>query len=703
MKILLILVGFLLTCTSSFAQYPEVTIMDIQYQPDILTTGDQPSPLTGDTVTIKAGVVMVAPFRDANPDSGTTLIAGAPALILQDTAETEWAGILVRYPNMPAGNPFSILDTGTVITCTGVVVEYYKTTEFDLISFEAGNVGGFMQRPQPVVVTLDSLAELGGREGKLLAERWESVFIQVDTVTATGGGIGSGSYEIFDENNTQVIVGNQSSYFRNASIPTPGTLLKYTVGYIQNRDNVPGTTFANLINPSYPGDVEVLLYAPNVSNLTRNPVLVGYGDQVTVTVEIEDQDGTVDSVKLFYRKNIGVNNELMMANIGGDIYQANIPAQNDSSLIDFFVWAKDNDNNKTLYPADTSQNRFFYLVLDRPLTIQDVQYSPFGSGFSGYNGYDVTVRGIVTADISDLEGNETGTPSSPQVYIQNGNGPWSGVRIFGNEPELRNRGDEVIVSGPVFESFGVTQIGTVSSGATVSTVSTGNPLPSAEELSTAEIDDLSGGSVQAEQWEGVLIKYSNLTVTDENADGDPGPHSPPTNSNYGDILVEDESSSDTRVDLQDGTHQYHNIWFDSLATYPIRVKEGDTFESITGILWYSFGNYKLIPRKDDDFVGFVTDVYDQMEIPNEFSLTQNYPNPFNPSTKINYSLPVGANVTLKIYNILGQEVMTLINNELISAGNHEITFKANGLPSGIYIYSIRANDFVKTKKMLLLK
>ena len=239
-KIFFFLFALMLTINIFAQQYPEVTIMDIQYQPDILTTGDQPSPYTGDTLTI-VGVVMVAPYRDANPDSGTTLIAGAPALILQDTTETDWAGMLVRYLGMPAGNPFGILDTGYIIRATGVVVEYFKTTEFDLIGFEASNVLGIMQRPQPVKVTLDSLAELGGRQGKLLAERWESVFVAVDTVTATTGGVGQGSYEVFDNNSTQVIIGNQSSYIRNTTVPTPGTLLNVKGGYIQNRDNIPNT------------------------------------------------------------------------------------------------------------------------------------------------------------------------------------------------------------------------------------------------------------------------------------------------------------------------------------------------------------------------------------------------------------------------------------------------------------------------------
>jgi hypothetical protein len=704
MRNIFVVIFSLMLSINIFAQYPEVTIKDIQYQPNILQTGDLPSPLNGDTVTIKCGVVMVAPYKDANPDSGTTLIAGAPALILQDTSDAEWGGMLVRYPSMPAGNPFGIIDTGMVIRCTGVVVEYFKTTEFDLISFDASDVLGFMQRPKPVLVTLDSLADLGGRQGKLMAERWESAFIEVDTVTATTGGVGTGSYEIFDQNNTQVIVGNQSSYYRNATVPTPGTVLQRVRGYIQNRDNIPNTTYANLINPTYPGDVKVLRYAPNISNLVRNPVLVGYGQDVTVTASIVDQDGSIAVAKLYYRVNRGTNTPLDMTNISGNTWRAIIPALNDSSLVDFFVYAKDNDNNETMYPADTSRNRFFYLVLNRPLTIQDVQYSPLGSGYSGYNSYTVTVSGIVTADTSDIEGNETGTQSFPQVYIQNGQGPWSGIHIYGTAVNDRHRGDLLTVTGPVVENYGVTQIGSNTTGATVVVNATGRPLPLPEVLSTAEIDLIGDGSPQAEQWEGVLVKYENLTVTDENADGNPGPdQGTGGNRNYGDILVADASNSDTRVDLQDGTHSYHNYWFPGMDTIPIYVRQGSTFESITGILWFSFSRYKLIPRKNDDFVGFTTDVENTSQLPVKYDLSQNYPNPFNPSTRINYSIPFEGNVTLKIYDILGREVRTLISNELKSAGQYTINFDASNLPTGIYLYRLQAGDFVQVKKMMLLK
>jgi hypothetical protein len=697
MKQLLLIAFSLMLSINVFAQYPEVTIMDIQ--------GGNPIPY-GDTLTINCGVVMVAPFRGANPDSGTTLIAGAPALILQDTSETDWGGILVRYPDMPAGNPFGILDTGMVIKCTGVVVQYFLTTEFDLISFEASDVLGFMQRPQPVYVTLDSLAEVGSRVGKESAKKWQSVFIEIDSVTITSGGIGQGSYEVFDENSTQVVVGNQSSYFRNAMVPTPGSFVKRMVGYIQNRDNVDGTGgFANLINPTYPGDV-IVSPAPSISNVTRDPVLVGYGDNVTITAYIVDNDGIVTSAKLFYRKNMGNNVEVPMTDLGNNTWSAAIPAQNDSCIINYFLWAVDDSLLATIHPADTTHDRYFYLVTDHTeLTIQDVQYSPFGGGYSGYNGYSITVSGVVTADYTDIEGNETGTPSSPQVYIQNGQESWSGIRIYGTEVDSLYRGDYVSATGPVFESYGVTQIGTNDAGVNVTLISSGNPLPEPEDLSTSVIDSIGDGGVQAEQWEGVLIRYSNLTVMNENADGDPGPdEGSGGNRNYGDILVSDGGgNTNTRVDLQDGTHNYHNFWFAGMDTIPNYVRQGDTFESVTGILWYSFSYYKLIPRKNDDFVGWVTDVNNETRLPISYSVTQNYPNPFNPSTKINYSLPAEGNVTLKIYNILGQEVRTLINNENKSAGDYTISFDASNLASGVYFYRIEVSNYVEVKKMMLLK
>jgi hypothetical protein len=96
-------------------------------------------------------------------------------------------------------------------------------------------------------------------------------------------------------------------------------------------------------------------------------------------------------------------------------------------------------------------------------------------------------------------------------------------------------------------------------------------------------------------------------------------------------------------------------------------------------------------------------------LPKEFKLDQNYPNPFNPTTRIRYTIPVSEmnktlaqNVELKIYDILGNEVSTLVN-EKKEPGYYEVEFNASSFASGVYIYHIISGDFVSTKKMLMIK
>jgi len=86
----------------------------------------------------------------------------------------------------------------------------------------------------------------------------------------------------------------------------------------------------------------------------------------------------------------------------------------------------------------------------------------------------------------------------------------------------------------------------------------------------------------------------------------------------------------------------------------------------------------------------------------DFELLQNYPNPFNPSTTIEFSIPEKGNVVLKIFDILGNEITTLINEDK-TAGSHSVVFGANNLPTGIYFYKIRAGNYTATRKLILLK
>ena len=100
----------------------------------------------------------------------------------------------------------------------------------------------------------------------------------------------------------------------------------------------------------------------------------------------------------------------------------------------------------------------------------------------------------------------------------------------------------------------------------------------------------------------------------------------------------------------------------------------------------------------------MVDVKEQEKLPTQFKFEQNYPNPFNPTTVISYQLPIDSYVSLKVYDILGREVATIVN-EYQLAGSYKTQFSASNLrlASGVYFYRIVADDFVQSKKMLLLK
>ena len=112
------------------------------------------------------------------------------------------------------------------------------------------------------------------------------------------------------------------------------------------------------------------------------------------------------------------------------------------------------------------------------------------------------------------------------------------------------------------------------------------------------------------------------------------------------------------------------------------------------------------PGGDQDFIavglGGGSAVGSEDVIPGTFGLSQNYPNPFNPSTSISYTIANRQQVVLKIYDLLGSEVATLVNG-IQDAGKHEVTWNATGVPSGVYFYRLSTNGFVQTRKLLLLR
>jgi hypothetical protein len=112
--------------------------------------------------------------------------------------------------------------------------------------------------------------------------------------------------------------------------------------------------------------------------------------------------------------------------------------------------------------------------------------------------------------------------------------------------------------------------------------------------------------------------------------------------------------------------------------------------------------YRLKQIDSDGQYEYSPEVEVSLNAVSDYSLKQNFPNPFNPTTKIEYSIPTDNNVEIKVFNVLGVEVATLLN-ELRQAGTHSIEFNSDALPSGIYFYKINSGRYSEVKKMILLR
>jgi hypothetical protein len=112
-------------------------------------------------------------------------------------------------------------------------------------------------------------------------------------------------------------------------------------------------------------------------------------------------------------------------------------------------------------------------------------------------------------------------------------------------------------------------------------------------------------------------------------------------------------------------------------------------------------HYRL-KQVDNDGSFEYSDLIEIEVIPDQYELSQNYPNPFNPSTTIRFSLPQATQIKINLFNMLGEQVASIAEG-MYESGYHKITFNANNLPSGTYIYRLESSDFVQVKKMMLIK
>jgi hypothetical protein len=149
-------------------------------------------------------------------------------------------------------------------------------------------------------------------------------------------------------------------------------------------------------------------------------------------------------------------------------------------------------------------------------------------------------------------------------------------------------------------------------------------------------------------------------------------------------------------------NKYIDIFlYPDIANHQISFSEGLGVTSITGEMTYEYLRGALI---NGTLYGdtIVTSIQDDIECKMDFVLYPNYPNPFNPSTSISYSIAEAGFVSLKVFDILGQEVSALVNEDK-DAGMYDVVFNASELTTGVYIYTLQVNGYSQSRKMILLR
>ncbi|MFT5725526.1 MAG: hypothetical protein ACI9JN_002651, partial [Bacteroidia bacterium] len=482
-----LLFGLLLTASVvASAQYPKITIKQLQ---DVSTTKlaacNDSSSYFGDTVTVVAVVV-----QDANQiDVPSSSVQGGfrPFVHVVDTAGNgasgDFHGLQVMGVYTDAGgNSLPVTDiynlyAGMVIEITGIVGRYLGETQLALLNNSALNVIGSQDKPTPIVVDLGDLNDNTRTNQIATGEEFEDSYIELKNVTVTATQTFSGnrvSFDVADGNGNVINVSDRffaqktESYTTTRSsaplkqgkfsLPVVGTKFDYIRGIVMHSENgcSGGTGRGYEVNPTRESDYKIGKTPPNISNVTRTPLVPKADEKVKISAKIVDFDGSVASAKFFYSDNLtdayDKFTEVAFTLKTGttDTYEAEIPGSPENTIIRYYLFATDDIAQESYRPfsanAAKNPNFIFYTVRNGGLAISDIQrVLNVANDASPFSGQEVTVTGVVTASAKayDLE----------QIYIQDPSATmWGGIKCQGNSDLIKlYRGQEVTITGTVAE------------------------------------------------------------------------------------------------------------------------------------------------------------------------------------------------------------------------------------------------------------
>ncbi|MFL2983244.1 MAG: c-type cytochrome domain-containing protein [Candidatus Neomarinimicrobiota bacterium] len=632
--------------------------------------------MLGDTVTIEGIVTM---------PTGLSYAGSGIKFIFADVNGGPWSALLSYDPDSSA---FPTLFEGDLIQATGYVYEYTTgpANMTELFITEPINIIDFEQ-PLPAVDTVQT----GDLRWPTEAEQWGNVMVRVEDAVVTGNDF---QYEVFaaDDGSGSVLVDDDSdsiaAFFEVLGPPPVGSLIQSMEGWLYHHYGSYDDSTAYKLCPLYVDDLEFGSGPPSISGISREPCAPTLSDsEVMVSCVIMD-NSVISEALVHYTLDGVIYNTSIMSSDDDSVFTGVIPISdvisNDNSVY-YFITATDDGADQSepktsRYPYDIEHDQLGFVINDE-LKIMDLQYTPWPSGNTRYEGCEVTVSGVVTADTAQYNsGYSSYAIQDPGTQQQ-----WSGLVFDTQEMVGVTRGEHITITGLVtdYDSDWLFKFGgnTRLINAQVTVVETSDE-PSATVVSCEDIHQTAD---EVESYEGVLVKLNNVTIS---------------SVNDFDWVITDDSGFEALIDDDMSTMEGDNM----MSTFV----EGQELDQIMGIFNYSFGTYKVQIRDVGD-LGQMVGVEDDVKVnPYDYALHDNFPNPFNPETQIRFSIGAQENIKLIVYDVMGRQVRTLIDGNAYDSGFHVVNWnglddKGQRVPSGLYIYRIKAGSYIADKKMLLVK
>jgi len=679
------------------------------------------SSLKGKTVTVR-GVVVTSGNLSRQTSTGCTALNSRNIWIQNGTGA--FSGLDI-FGSCSAATSIDLRDllAGDSVEITGKVEEFQGESEI-IPSTGSGVVSvKTLASNRPVRINKINLSDLNDnlKQNKLpTGEKWEGTFVQVDNLTVV-------SVDPFSSNSrVSFYVSDASGNLMNVSdrfvvqklpagggtftAPNVGDKLSYVRGIIlHSRNGCTGSTGRGYeIHPFDTSHYRFESAAPSITLPIRNLIAPTATNTVNVSSTVTSARG-IKKVSLFYAIGVGNNTyqEVAMTAVG-NLFTGTIPAQADGSFVKYYVSAEDNTaptriSSNPAVPTGVS-NPLFYRVRAAGLQIFDVQYTPYTNGNSGYLDMEVTVTGTV---IASAEADNLGF-----VFIQQeGTSGWGGLQVTQNATlSTLKINDKVTVTGTVKENFGVTTLTNVS---TVNKIGTGSINAIKLSPSVFTKYDFAGN----EQYENMLITLANDTgkvrVVRKNAD------LTGNNAEYRVGVDINDPNAGTRViaGRVSGTSAYSSlnvsyvndsIWATRdgiMKVNPIVVKVGTFMDSVKGVMFFSFSNFKLMPRNNKDFFKISIEKIDTLSILTATipgASVNLYPNPVT-SGHINLEVEgfvLKANTTISVTDMSGRMVRTYTIPAYTT--NYRIDVD---MPAGIYTVTMTnaTQGFISRGKFVVSK